>query len=76
MRSIVLAGIDPILRVSCRIRSDRINHLPIEQLESLGEALLDFGAIDRAIVGTRTIAPYSTTDSQNWIYAYWYDRSY
>ena len=25
---------------------DRINHLPIEQLESLGEALLDFGAID------------------------------
>ena len=23
----------------------RINHLPIEQLESLGEALLDFGAI-------------------------------
>ena len=25
---------------------DRINNLPIEQLESLGEALLDFGAID------------------------------
>ena len=25
---------------------DRINSLPIEQLESLGEALLDFGTID------------------------------
>ena len=25
---------------------DRINNLPIEQLESLGEALLDFDAID------------------------------
>ena len=25
---------------------DRINDLPIEQLESLGEALLDFGTID------------------------------
>ena len=25
---------------------DRINNLPIEQLESLGETLLDFGAID------------------------------
>ena len=25
---------------------DRINNLPIEQLESLGEALLEFGAID------------------------------
>ena len=25
---------------------DRISNLPIEQLESLGEALLDFGSID------------------------------